>query len=64
MNTPAHTIEITITPEGEVKSTVKGVKGVACHEISKWLDDLGKVTHDSKTPDFFQGVQQVGTIKR
>jgi hypothetical protein len=64
MTTPAHTIEITIMPNGEVKSTVKGVKGTACHEISKWLDDLGKVTHDSKTPDFYQGLQQVGTVSK
>ena len=64
MATLPHTIEIVITPEGEVKSTVKGVKGTACHEISKWLDDLGKVTHDSKTPDYYQGIQQVGTVKR
>ncbi len=64
MATQAHTIEIEIGPDGEIKSTVKGIKGAHCHEISKWLDDLGKVTSDSKTPDFYQAIVQTNTARQ
>jgi Protein of unknown function (DUF2997) len=46
-----YTIELEFDVEGNMKSVVKGVKGKACGELSKWLDELGKVTHDSDTPE-------------
>ena len=50
----SHTIDIAISPTGEITSEVKGVKGASCSKISKWLDDLGKVTHDQKTGDYYK----------
>lgn len=54
MNNPnAHTIEIEITPEGQIKSTVKGVSGPDCGRLTKWLEELGSVTKDEHTLDFY-----------
>lgn len=47
-------IEIEVTPEGEIKATVKGVKGKQCGPLSQFLDELGIVTHDGDTPEAFQ----------
>lgn len=58
----AHTIDVTITEDGEIKATVQGVTGPACEDISKFLDRLGEVVEDTKTPDFYQAVQGVGYV--
>lgn len=47
-------IDLEIDADGNVASTVKGVKGKACGELSAFLDALGTVTHDSPTPEFYQ----------
>ena len=57
-----HTIDVVITDDGEVKVTVQGVQGPACEDISKFLDQLGDVIEDKKTPDFYQAVQGLGHI--
>ncbi|MGD9099247.1 MAG: DUF2997 domain-containing protein [Anaerolineae bacterium] len=49
-----HTIEIEITPQGEVKATVQGVKGAACADISAFLDELGEVAEDRVTAEFYE----------
>lgn len=49
-----HSIEIVITADGTITGEVKGVKGTSCSDISKWLDELGEVTEDRHTPDFYQ----------
>ncbi len=49
-----HTIEIEITPQGEVKATVQGVKGAACTDISKFLDELGEVVEDQATAEMYE----------
>jgi len=55
-----HTIEVEITETGEVKATVKGVAGSKCGELSAFLDELGTVLEDQRTPDFYRQ-QTVGT---
>lgn len=57
-----HTIDVTITEDGEVKATVQGVAGPACEDLSRFLDQLGKVVEDKPTPDFYQAVQGLGYI--
>ncbi len=49
-----HTIEIEITPQGEVKATVQSVKGAACVDISKFLDELGDVVEDRATAEMYE----------
>lgn len=58
-----HTIDVMITEDGEIKATVQGIQGSACADISKFLDQLGKVVEDKKTPDFYQATQAVGGIQ-
>jgi hypothetical protein len=53
MTTPV-TIDIEITPDGEIKSTVSGVSGPQCGPLSEFLDKLGEVVEDSPTADFYQ----------
>jgi len=54
-----HTIEIVILPDGTLQSTVKGVKGPSCSELSKWLDNLGTVVEDRKTDDHDKDDKQI-----
>lgn len=50
-----HEIDITITPDGEVKLTVKGVPGDQCLELTRALEEaLGVVTDRQKTSEFYQ----------
>ena len=55
MTTPV-TIDVEITPGGEVKTTVNGVSGPQCGPLSEFLNKLGEVVEDSPTPDFYQAV--------
>jgi hypothetical protein len=58
-----HQIIITIDPKtGEVKSTVKGVTGKACSQVSKWVDELGEVTSDQHTADYHKEPKPVVKI--
>jgi hypothetical protein len=59
---PKHSIEIVIQPDGSFEAAVLGVEGSACSEISKFLDELGDVTEDRKTTDYYKKPSQA-TIK-
>ena len=49
------TIEIKVTPEGEVKIETRGFKGEACLEETAFLKDLlGRETARQLTPAFYQ----------
>lgn len=52
-------IIITITPEGDAEIKTTGFKGSACSLATREIERaLGKVTKDTKTPDFYQGNEQ------
>ena len=53
-----HEIEIEIGLDGKISSTVKGIEGASCSEISKWLDQLGEVIEDRKTDDWYKQTKQ------
>jgi len=54
MSQQPHTIEIVITPDGEVKATVQGIKGPSCGEASAFLDRLGEVVEDRDTAEYYE----------
>ncbi len=62
MNT-AHVIEIEIDEEGQITSTVNGLKGPSCEELTKWLEGLGETVEHRRTPDYYRQ-QQVGNRVR
>lgn len=48
-------IEIIVTPDGEVRVTVKGVKGKSCVDFTKWLEEgLGDVAERKLTSEFYE----------
>ncbi len=50
-----HEVEITISRTGEVKVHVKGAKGKACLEYSKWLAKvIGKVKDQQLTSEYYE----------
>jgi hypothetical protein len=53
-----HEIELEITPEGQIKSTVKGVEGPSCEGLLDFLAEMGEIVADKRTPDFFRPVIQ------
>ena len=52
--TQAHEIEIIVGTDGKIQTKVIGVAGPSCSSLSAWLDELGEVLEDSKTPDFYK----------
>ena len=58
-----HEIIIEIDPNGNIKGEVQNINGPQCGELSKWLDELGNVTEDKKTSDYFKGDGQHVSIK-
>jgi hypothetical protein len=63
MNSTKHEIMIEISPDGEIKSEVKGVAGPDCGKLSKWLDELGNVTEDRHSADYYKKPGQVVQVK-
>jgi hypothetical protein len=63
-NTP-HEIIVEIGPDGKLTSTVKGVTGKSCTNLTAWLDQLGKVEVDKHTDDYYkpEPVRLVGNRK-
>jgi hypothetical protein len=54
-------IEITISPTGEVSFTVKGVKGAACLDETRFLEEaVGEVVEREKTAEFFEEGEGAG----
>ncbi len=47
-------LEFIIDTQGNVQTTVRGVKGPGCSEIVERLSDLGTVTRREKTGDFYK----------
>lgn len=59
-----HIIEIVIDKNGKITSEVKGVLGADCSALTKWLDELGVVEVDSKTPDYYKKDNQTVQVGR
>jgi hypothetical protein len=58
-------IEVLITPEGEVKLEVKGIKGHACLPIVKKLADLlGLLKSQDLTSEYYEQSPQTKVEKR
>ncbi|MFN3200540.1 MAG: DUF2997 domain-containing protein [Bradymonadia bacterium] len=50
-----HEIEFEITPDGEIKLTVKGASGGECLEITKALEEeLGLVVDRQMTSEYYK----------
>jgi hypothetical protein len=50
-----HEVEIVISNTGEVKVHVKGAKGKACMEYTKWLAQVvGKVKDQKLTSEYYE----------
>lgn len=48
-------IEILIDPEGEVSVSTKGVKGKACLDLVKFLEEsLGEVRNKTLKPEYYE----------
>jgi len=51
-------ISITISPSGEVSFTVKGVKGAACLDETRFLEEaIGEVVDREKTAEYYEESQ-------
>jgi hypothetical protein len=49
------TIEVTVTPAGEIKIEGVGFKGPDCEQASKYLEEaLGAVSRKVKKPEYHQ----------
>lgn len=49
------TIEIVVSPTGEMKVETKGFSGSECRDASKFVEvALGRTTSDQTTSEFFQ----------
>ena len=47
-------IEVTVSPQGEIKIQTKGYEGQRCQEASRFLEQaLGLVTAEQKTSDYY-----------
>jgi hypothetical protein len=58
--TEPYEIEIVIAKgTGEFTSTVTGVCGPGCEELTRWLDDLGEITEHEPTADANKKPEQV-----
>jgi len=58
----AHTITITIAPDGAVESEVAGVKGPTCENLLTFLLSLGEVTEDRPTGEYYEQEAQLDTM--
>ena len=58
-------ITVEINPQGEVKVSVKGVKGKSCTMLTKELEAaLGDIEHTQVTREFIEHEQTTGILNR
>ena len=57
-------IEITIAPDGKVSFTIKGVKGAACLDETRFLEQAlgGEVLEREKTSEFYEQSEGYGSV--
>lgn len=49
------TIDVAIDPAGATSYVVRGVKGMSCEDLTKFLDEeLGVVTRHERTGEFYE----------
>ena len=53
-------IHFEISRNGEIQFTVKGIQGKGCEALAQALHELGEVTREEKTSDFYR--QQAPTV--
>lgn len=58
-----HTIDVVIDENGSIQATVNGLPGPACGDVTRWIEALGEVVEDVKTPEYYRR-QMVGTQAR
>lgn len=52
------TIEILISPQGEISLQTKGYTGSSCQDASKWLEEaLGLKQKETLTSEYYQASQ-------
>jgi hypothetical protein len=61
-----YSIDVVINEEGEIESTVNGVMGPSCEELTSWLENLGDTVEHYHTPDYNrqQGRSQARMVRR
>ncbi len=47
-------ITVTIDEQGNITARVEGVAGPACKDVSAFLKEMGEVTVDEETSDFYK----------
>lgn len=47
-------IDIAILPDGRIEYTIRGVKGSTCEDISRLLEELGKVEATERTDEYYE----------
>lgn len=58
----SYEVDITIDEHGVVTVEVKGMNGRGCADISAIFDELGIVTNDQPTMEYFQQEQNQGFV--
>ena len=48
-------IHFVIDREGNIQSTINGVKGTACSGITAEIEKLGRVVKQERTEEFYEG---------
>jgi len=56
-------IKIVIKKDATIDYQVEGVKGKSCTEVSKFIDQLGKVVETKTTPEYNQAETERNRIK-
>lgn len=54
----AHEIHITIDKDGNLAVETKGVQGEGCEALAAVLDELGTVTSEEHTTDYYRDKRQ------
>lgn len=57
-----HKIILDIKRDGTMTSEVKGISGAKCTTASEWVNQVGAVTEDKHTDDFYKQDGQTITV--